>query len=460
MKLLRTVLFAFALLESAAAAESASVFDVKSFGARGDRTALDTVAIQKAIDAAGAAGGGTVYFPTGDFLSGALVLRSNVTLHLTPGAVLWASAKLADYAPTNHLLFAEGVANVAITRGGTIDGQGAAFFDRDMKPFPERPAQLIEIDNSRGVRMEGVTIRHAANWTVRVRNCDDVKFRGLSLLSDLRAINTDGLQIDSSRNVLVSDCHIEGGDDCIVLKSDAQLKTGAVENVTVTNCVLVSAASALKFGTGTNREFRHCLFTNCVIRDSRTGIALMMKDGGLIEDVRFSNIVMTTLPKWGQGLEWPIVVDVERRTNASRLGHIRDVSFDGITIYSKGRILVEGEPNSPIEHISFRDVTFRVGGYEKIDGQHKPRGGPHGAADDALDYGATPAAFIFAHVRGLTLDGVTLAWPNDAKPAPRHALLLDHVADLDLRHFRAGASTPAVRAIEIRNSPGVAVEAP
>jgi hypothetical protein len=369
--------------------------------------------------------------------------------------VLLGSTRLADYAP-KHLLFARNAENIAIEGGGTIDGQGDAFFDQDMRPLA-RLDQLIEIEHARGVRLEGVTVRRAGNWTFRVRNCEDVKVRGVSMLNNLRAVNTDGLQICSSRNVLIADCRIEGGDDCIVLKTDDAPDDGPVENVTVTNCVLVSAACALKFGTGTHRDFRHCVFSNCVIRDSRTGIALMMKDGGTIEDVRFSNIVMTTRPKWGQGWEWPIVVDIERRTNESKLGRIRDVSFDGITVYSKGRILAEGMPGRPIEGLSFRDVTLRVTGFENIARGKKPRGGPTSASDDSPDYGATPAAFIFAHVQGLTLDGVQVLWPDAAAGADvpaRHALFGERLTAADLDGFRGEASRATVNPREIRASSG------
>jgi hypothetical protein len=294
-------------------------------------------------------------------------------------------------------------------------------------------------------------VRNAANWTFRVRNCDDVKVTGVSMLNNVRAVNTDGLQIDSSRNVIISDCRIEGGDDCIVLKTDVANGENPTENVTVTNCLLVSAASALKLGTGSSRDFRHCLFTNCVIRDSRTGIALMQKDGGTMEDIRFSNLTITTLPKWGQGLEWPIVVDIERRTNASPLGRIRDVSFDGIAIYSKGRVLVEGMPTGPVTGITFRDVTLHVTGFETIAGGRKPRGGPHGASDDSPDFGAAPAAFILAHAQDVTFSNVRVVWPDAASAPARHALYAKSVRGLQPAGLRATASRANVPAVKLED---------
>lgn len=232
-----------------------------------------------------------------------------------------------------------------------------------MKPLP-RPSPLIEIWDSHGIRIQDITILKAPAWTIHPKNCDDVRIRGISLLNNLRGINTDGIDIDSSRNVIISDSHIEAGDDCIVIKTTNRgggvpgpdgspagtiIPAGPVENVTVTNNVLVSAAAALKLGTESYGDFRHIVFSNNVIRESRTGIALLAKDGGDMEDIRFQNIVMTTAPKWGQGVEWPIEVDIGKRT-----------------------------PESPIENISFRNVLLRMTGYEKIDRVKKMTGGSKG----------------------------------------------------------------------------------
>lgn len=429
------------------AADFAPVYNIKTFGAAGNGKAMDTAAIQKAIDAAHAAGGGVVHFPAGQFLSGTITLQSNVTLYLSPGAVLLGSKRIEDYNP-KHLIYARGVSNIAIEGGGTIDGQGDSFLDKDLKPLP-RPSPLIEIWDSRGVRIEDITIRKTPAWGIHPKNCDGVKIRGISLLNNLRAINTDGIDIDSSRNVLISDNHIEAGDDCIVLKTTnrggavaadgspvgAMLAAGPVENVTVTNNVLVSAASALKLGTESHGDFRHCLFSNCVIRESRTGIALLANDGGVMEDLRFQNIVMTTAPKWGQGVEWPIVIDVDKRTPESRLSHIRDVAFSDITVYTKGRILVEGTPESPIEQISFRNVLMRMTGYENIAKVRKMRGGAKSDAGGMPDYGPTPAAMIFGFVKGLVLDGITTVWPSTADSPERADLYTDRIEDLRITGF-------------------------
>ena len=251
------------------------------------------------------------------------------------------------------------------------------------------------------------------------------------------AINTDGIDPDSSRNVIISDSYIEAGDDCIVLKTTN--RGGVVtptENVTVTNCVLVSAASALKLGTESWGDFRHCVFSNCVIRQARTGIALLAKDGGTMEDVRFQNITMQTQPKWGKGVEWPIEIDIERRSEKSKLSHIRDVSLSDISMVTKGRVLIEGMPESLIDTLTMRNVIMRITGYEAIKNAHKNRGGNGGLAD-AVDFGSTPSALIFAHAKNVDLSGIRVSWP-EVKAEERTDLFTHNVKELTT----SGLDTP------------------
>jgi polygalacturonase len=436
----------------------AADLNVRDFGAKGDGKTLDTAAIQKAIDA----GPGTVYFPAGRFLSGTIMLKSNVTLYLSPGAVLLGSTRIEDYNP-KHLIYAKGVENIAIEGGGTIDGQGDAFLDKDLKPL-SRPSPLIEIWDSRGVRIQDISIRKTPAWGIHPKNCNGVKIRGISLLNNLRAINSDGIDIDSSRNVLISDNHIEAGDDCIVLKTTnrggavsadgspagALIPAGPTENVTVTNNVLVSSASALKLGTESHGDFRHIVFSNCVIRESRTGIALLDNDGGTMEDIRFQNIVMTTAPKWGQGVEWPIVLDVSKRNGDSRLGRMRDIAFSDITIYGKGRVMAAGTPESPLEQVSFRNVLMRMTGYENITKVKKMRGGAKTEAAGMPDYGPTPAAMIFAFIKGLRLDAITTIWPGGKDAPERAAIYGDRLEDVAVTGFQGTGAIRIERSTEVK----------
>jgi len=416
------------------AADQASVCNVLDYGAKSDRSTNNAGAIQKAINACTLAGG-TVFFPAGDCLSGTVVLKSNVTLHLSPGATLWGSPRIEDYNP-RHLISASGAENIAIEGGGVINGQGEAFWEADFKPKP-RPSPLIELYDCRDVRIQDVSIRNAPAWTIHPKNCDRVKIRGISIINHMRGLNTDGIDPDSSRNVIISDCYIEAGDDCIVLKTTAR-GPGQVlpcENVTVTNCVLISSASALKLGTESHADFRNCVFSNCVIRRSRTGIALLAKDGGLMEGISFSSITMETSPKHGKGVEWPIVIDVEKRRADSRVSKVRDVTFSDIRILTKGRVLVAGMPASPLENLTFRNIVMRITGFEQVEGVSKLRGGTVERQPDVVDLGSTPSAFILGHARGVRLRDFKVIWDTGEPGLERHAIYGEALDDIRIEGF-------------------------
>jgi hypothetical protein len=154
------------------------------------------------------------------------------------------------------------------------------------------------------------------------------------------------------------------------------------ERVTVNNCVLIGDDSAVKFGTASYGDFRDCTFANCVISGSHYGIAMYIKDGGLVEGIRFSNFTIDTSIAFknrqtggsGHWIEYPIFLDLEQRGEDSAIGRIRDVSFSDISIRSKGRVLVGGLPDRPLENVSFCNLLMRVTGFEEVEHQHKPRG--------------------------------------------------------------------------------------
>ena len=263
-------------------------FDITVHGARGDGASMDTAAIQRAIDACAASGGGTVYFPPGRYVSGTLILRSHVTLHLEAGAVLLGSKSLADYPSTipklrsyadiyteRSLLYAENLDNIAIHGRGTIDGQGAAFHgEYKVRPF------LIRMVDCRDISIRDIRLRDAAMWALHLLACDDVAIDGVSLRSRVNP-NNDGIDVDSCRRVRISNCEISTIDDNIVFKSCTDRPC---QEIAVVNCVLSTDCSALKLGTESNGGFEDIAISNCTIYDTRgTGIAVLLVDGGLLE---------------------------------------------------------------------------------------------------------------------------------------------------------------------------------
>lgn len=483
MKHIRQLALAALLLISFTALNAAdlvphSLYDVRAHGAKGDATTLDTTAIQKVIDTCNADGGGTVWFPAGAYLVGTLHLKDNVTLHLTAGATILGSPNIGDYTeqpmlykqgvirigrksnrndiyPQRHLIYSLGAKNIAIEGAGAIDGNGDSFFSADMKDVKMRPNPMFEFINSTGIRIENINIRNAPCWTVHVKNCEDVKIRGVNIINNIRATNSDGIDVDSSRKVIISDCRIEAGDDCIVLKTTKMGDiTPPTENVVVTNCVMISSASALKLGTESHGDFRHVYMSNCTIRDSRTGIAFFVKDGGAMQDIRFSNISITTKRKWDGGNEWPIFMEINRREKDSRLGAIRDVSLSDITIYTRGRNFISVHHRSPIENLVLRNISLNMIGGEDLAKAKKISGGV-GGVDIEVDYGKAPAALILANAKDVSIDGYNVRWPAEKLEQQRHVIYGDRIEDARFNGVSNRASDPDIEPIKLERSKNI-----
>jgi hypothetical protein len=423
---------------------ASSRFEVTDYGARADGKTNDTAAIQKAIDACSRNGGGTVFLAPGNYLSGTIVLKSDVALHLEPGATIWGSRQMSDFNP-RHLIYAHGAENIAIEGGGTINGNGEAFWYPDFRPHEHRPSPYIELQECRNVRIRDVHIRNTPGWAIHPVNCDGVWIRGISIVSPMQGPNTDGIDPDSSRNVFISDSYIETGDDCIVLKTTGRtgLPARACENVAVTNCVLVSDDTAIKLGTESFGDFRHISFSGCVIRGTRVGLGIYAKDGGTFEAVTFSGIIMETYPTHPDKIEYPIFVDLEKRKPESKPSLVRDISFNDLVIHTRGRALVGGMPDHPLENISFRNIFMRVAGFVPVEGVRKTRGSANVLATGReTDYAEVPAAFIFANVRNLELQGVRVAWDSADAAPERHAIYAAHVDGLRISDFTGRQAVP------------------
>jgi len=233
------------------------IYSIAEKSAVADGKTVCTNAIQSAIDAAAAAGGGTVLVPPGMWCTGTLVLKSFVTLHLEPGSTLSGSTQLADYPEhipalrsftdcqvSRSLIYSEDADHIAITGSGTIDGNGGSFPQKYGDTDKQRP-YLIRIISCRDVRVENVHLRNSAMWMQHYMDCDRVQVRGISVYNHSNYKN-DGLDIDGCRDVNISDCQIDADDDGLCLKGTFQK---SAENITITNCVLRSHCTALKFGT-------------------------------------------------------------------------------------------------------------------------------------------------------------------------------------------------------------------
>jgi len=443
----------------------ARIWDVREFGAQGDRKGNDTPAIQKAIDACSTDGGGRVYVPAGDYHCGGLQLRSHVSLYLESGATLWVSPKKEEYSNGNRFLYAEGQTHVTIEGRGVIHGTGREDLGRkkeDSRPRPEFRVGILRFIRCENVMIKDITVRYSDSWTFDLEFCEKVYITGVSILNNYYRVNADGIDPVSCKNVHISNCYIIAGDDCIVCKSR---ENAPCEDIVITNCTMSSNATAVKIGTESRSDFRNIHMSNCVIRDSTVGIGMYIKDGAIAERISFSNCTIETIRKPELVREslmnstYPIFVDIEKRDPESRVGWIRDLTFADISIISDNGILIQGMSESNIENLVLRNITQRVDRPFDYSQRRKHVGGRTRTTEDRrrTEFAQRESYVTLANINGVTVDHLQVWVPEHVfKPFPRAALSLHNVDGADLSHIKRmsggyGKEAPVVVLESCRN---------
>ncbi len=412
-----------------------SNYNVREFKATGDGETYDTKSIQKAIDSCHVSGGGVVYFPPGQYLVGTLFLKSNVTLYLEANATILGSQNMEDF-DIPYLIYAENSQNTGITGRGIINGQGEIYWKGKSRPY-NRPDVMIVFENCRNVLLEGVTILDAPHWTVAVSGSEYVNINGITMINDYEAPNTDGIDIIASSNVFINNCFIQGGDDCICLKNRSKDKV--TENITVSNCVIMSQDAAIKLGTESMGDIKHCVFSNIVIRNTQDGIALYMKDGGTYENIHFSNVTIESNDinnPVQRGSGFPIFIDVDQRTDTSKVGLLRNIVFSNISINTGiDNCLIQGRPDRPIKGLTLDNIRMRV--HSSVDhSTRKKSGGNRHVTSSQIDYAGVPAHFTLAHIEGLTLRDINITDETQDSSRERHAIFLVNTKDVGIDGFK------------------------
>ena len=366
------------------------------FGAVPDGRTNCAAAIQAAVDAAAGDGGGTVLIPAGRWLSGSVLLKSHVTLQLESGACLVSSLDESEIFPFpaspeegpvdgwngGFFLGGRDAEDVRITGGGVIDGQGdRVFTDADVDsgfhecPYrcaPFRP-RMVLFENIRGLEIGGVTLRNAAFWTLHMAGCRDVRIHDIRILNDDRGANNDGIDPDCCRNVVISNCLVETGDDAIVLKATRPVaaKYGNCENITISGCVLHSRDSALKIGTETWGDIRNVIFSDCVVDRCSRAAGIWVRDGGRVEKVQIHHLTGSTRRYaehirdgkitgwWGKGEA--LFLSAVRRPGEDRApGAIRQVRADHLQLDTELGYFLAADGEGVIEDVSVTESEIRL----------------------------------------------------------------------------------------------------
>ncbi|WP_316784794.1 glycoside hydrolase family 28 protein [Pedobacter frigiditerrae] len=406
INILKTILFVL-ITSLSISANAQNYYNVLTYGAKNDSSKLATTAIKNAIDAAVKKGGGTIYFPAGKYLTGPIHLKSNITILIDAGAELHFSDDFDQYLPMvksryegvdvtsfSPLFYAYKAENIAIKGRGIIDGHGKKWWDfvegykegqarskwqlkfdelnKDIL-LPDDPKQMkrgflrppfIQFMYSKNIIIEGITIQNSPFWTVNPEFCENIKIYGVTIFNPAKnAPNTDGINPESCKNVHISDCHISVGDDCITIKSGKdgpgrKMATPA-ENHTITNCTMLSGHGGVVIGSEMSGDVRKITIANCVFDGTDRGIRIKSARGrgGIVEEIRVSNIVMKNIR------DQAIVLDLQYAKTtvepvSERTPRFRNIHFSNITGQVNQAAYLNGLEEMPIENITFSDINL------------------------------------------------------------------------------------------------------
>lgn len=468
-------------------------FDVRRYGAKGDGKTLDSPAINKAIEAAANAGGGTVLFPAGTYLSYTIRLKSRVHLSLAPGSVILAAevpregTTIGGYDPAgpaqpwesyqdfghnhwaNSLIYGEGLENVSITGSGLLWGKGLSRGEPDELPRAESPGvgnKTIALKNCNKVNLRDFSILMGGHFGILLTGVDNAVIDGLTIDT-----NRDGIDIDCCRNVRVSNCVVNSPwDDAIVAKSSFALgEDRPTENLMITNCYVTGdyefgsvidgtfqhriyagwrkALGRIKCGTESSGGFRNVTISNCVLEACR-GIGLFIVDGGTMEDICISNITMRNMVhppfmlRLGKRMHGP----VKEKTSLRRV-ILSNVSSSGAV--GRWPSIIAGVPGLPIEDVQITNMFLeQIGGetprkWSDLDPKEREVAYP-----DADMFGDLPASgFFLRHAKNLQFSNVEVAvQKND----PRPAFWAEDIDDLGLFRIRTPDTSPAFHLQQVR----------
>lgn len=448
--------FVLSLLIISACSSQRNLYDVVDYGAKGDSLTINTSAIQQAIDVCHKNGGGTVLIANGIFISGTIILKDNVHLEIDKSAKLLGSPNKLDYQSIdtfvdatgqergNCLIGAKGAKNIKISGGGIIDGNGESFLKKNLQLtanklnintekhqsfFSNRPF-LLRFVNASHIKLHDIHLRQSAAWACHFYQSNDIEVESITIYNHAHA-NNDGIDLDSSYDVRISNTLIDSGDDALCIKSTSPLPT---YNINIRNCKLKSDWGALKLGTESMGDFHHINIKDCEVYETRGGgIKILSVDGANIHDVFMENITMNTV-------DMPIFIRLGERLRTYRdakkqaVGSIKNVHLKNIKattqelensrISAPSGIFITGTPNHKIESIHLENIQISLSG-SKMDHVSGSVEELETAYPEYVKFGILPAYGLYArHVDSLHVANIEFKTPADK----RADLLLDDVS--------------------------------
>jgi len=460
---------------------SVKTYNIIDYGAKGDGKTIDSPAINKAIEKAAANGGGTVFFPAGNYLSVSIHIKSNISLYLDQGATIVAAPveNISEYDKpenrisnmyedfghrhwNNSLIWGENLHDISILGTGMIWGKGLVRSNKGENDV--RPNKSISLYLCRNVIIRDVTMLHAGWFAILATGVDNLTIDNLKIDT-----NRDGMDIDCCRNVHISNCSVNSPkDDGICLKSSYGLGFArATENVTITNCQVSgydegsfldgtfkktgkNPTGRIKFGTESNGGFKNITISNCVF-DYCRGLALEAVDGAMLEDVTITNITMRNI------VNTPIFLCIGSRMRGPEgtpLGKLRRVIISNVVAYnvdSLSSVIISGIAGNEIEDVKLKDIKiyYKGGGTKEQAARHVPV--LEKKHPEPGRYGIMPAyGFYIRNVKGIQLENIDLKTiSSDLRPA----FYLDGVTDADFKFVNAqmAPETHAIHLVSAEN---------
>jgi len=368
--------------------KGSSIYNILDFGAVNDGETLCTEAFKNAIKEASNCGGGTVYVPAGSFLTGSIMLKSNINLYLEAGSIIkfasdteeypvvmsrWEGVKREVYA---SCIYAHSQENISVTGHGTLEGQGEFWWKLSLENKNEYPRpKLISFHGCIKILIDGITLRNSPSWTINPICSENITVNNVTILNPAKSPNTDGINPESCKNVHISNCHIDVGDDCITIKAGTQETKEKVpcENITITNCTMVHGHGGIVIGSEMSGDVRNVVISNCIFEKTDRGIRMKSRRGrgGVVEDIRINNIIMKKVICpivmnlyyfCGPGGKEKYVWDKSKHPVTEETPIFRRIHFSNITAreVSAAAGYLYGLTEMPIEDISFDNIYIHM----------------------------------------------------------------------------------------------------